>query len=559
MVNTDGGLQLTFDGRIYNFQALCAELESAGYVFRTRTDAELILHAYEHWGLGCLAKLRGAFAFGLWDARRRRLLLARDRIGEKPLYYGRFGGHFFFASELRALLAHPAVSREIFPPAIDAYLSYGYVPAPHTVFRGIYKLPPAQYLILDANRERSQTRVGHYWTLDGGPKLNLDEREVGDALHEKLDEAVRLRMTGGAPAGAFLSGEIESSVVVGLMARHSSQPIKTFSIGFNWQNYNELNHTRRIAEKLGTDHHELIVKPDPLELLPHLARYHGEPYADPSAVMAFYASQLVRRHVTVALNGDGGDDGFAGYELYEEASSTEQLRSVSAAAAGAQTVNRARPHLPVLASPQGRVQITQGGLQVLSRPLPQRRTGELPYFSQDERRVIYSKDFRAQLSVEAGARNLMAEATGVDARSYLLYDPPAKADGTPMGNGLEVRLPFLDHEVMELAAHLPARLKSPGKSLRHLLRSTFADWLPPDIAPRSKTGVALPVGRWFRGPMRGLLCDALLLESRSRGYFQPMQIARLVDDHLNERADHSFRLWNLLMLELWQREFVETE
>ncbi|MGH9847737.1 MAG: asparagine synthase (glutamine-hydrolyzing), partial [Blastocatellia bacterium] len=343
MTNAAGDVRITFNGEIYNYQALRSELESHGYRFRTRTDTETILYAYQQWGERCLTKLRGMFAFAIWDQTKKRLFLARDRVGKKPLFYAQLGDQFLFASELQGILANPSVPREVNLPAIDAYLSYGYIPAPQTGFQAIRKLPPAHYLILEAKQaiqNRWKTRIERYWALDYLPKLEIGEEEACEALREKMSEAVRLRMISDVPLGAFLSGGIDSSIVVGLMAKASGAKVKTFSIGFQEAAYNELAHARRIAEKWETDHREFVVEPDAVGILPKLVRHYGEPYADSSAIPTFYVSQLTRRHVTVALNGDGGDESFAGYERYLANRYAERLHALPGAAAAARTLAR---------------------------------------------------------------------------------------------------------------------------------------------------------------------------------------------------------------------------
>ncbi|HMY73288.1 MAG TPA: asparagine synthase C-terminal domain-containing protein, partial [Blastocatellia bacterium] len=395
-------------------------------------------------------------------------------------------------------------------------------------------------------------------------KLKLDEHEVGEALREKLSEAVRLRMIADVPLGAFLSGGIDSSIVVGLMAQQSTQPVKTFSIGFKEAEYNELEHARRIADKWNTEHHEFVVEPNALEVIPKLVRHYGEPYADSSAIPTFYVSQLTREHVTVALNGDGGDESFAGYERYLGNRLAERFQGIPGTKLAAKTLGRL---LPDSVDPKDRVRNVRRFLNVMTQPMPQRYARWLTYFTADDKASLYRPEFRAQLNGAARAdwlADLVAErreldpvdaAMSVDIDSYLPFDLLVKVDIAAMANSLEARSPLLDHHVMEFAAQLPASLKLRGKNLKHLLKTEFSDLLPPENVNRRKAGFALPVGQWFRGPLRELLCDALLSNAKSRPYFQAPQVARLVDDHLNSRADHSFQLWDLMMLELWHREF----
>jgi len=582
MSNADGNLLITFNGEIYNFQQLRRELEGLGHNFRTLTDTETIIYAYEQWGVDCLAKLRGMFAFGIWDRRRRRLFLARDRVGKKPLFYARIGDRFLFASELQGILADKDVPREVDPRAIDAYLGYGYVPAPHTAFKGIYKLPPAHYLTLDLKQTGFEKRVERYWSLNYEPKLRISEDDACEALREKLTEAVRLRMISDVPLGAFLSGGIDSSIVVGLMAKLSDAKVKTFSIGFKEAAYDETGHARRIAERWGTDHHEFIVEPDALSILPKLVRHYGEPYADSSAIPTFYVAQMTRRSVTVALNGDGGDESFVGYERYLANYLAERMQSVPGVALAARALGRV---IPDSINPKSRARQARRFLAVASKPMAERYPRWVITFQDEAKLRLYSHEFSGLLNGHAGGsgaellRDLFAggsrggsygspksdsplhpvDATmAVDVASYLPYDLLVKVDITSMANGLEARSPFLDHEVMEFAARLPIEIKFRGRRLKHLLKRAFADLLPPENVNRRKMGFGVPVGQWFRGPLRELLQEALLSrQSLARGYFREPEVRRLVDEHLELRADHSFQLWNLLMLELWHREFLE--
>jgi len=564
--NQDGTVWITFNGEVYNFQALRGELESLGYRFRTRTDTEVIVYAYEQWGTECVKRLRGMFAFAIWDRRRRRLFLARDRVGKKPLCYTRAGGRFLFASELQGLLADRDVPREVNLPAISDYLTYGYVPAPQTAYQGIYKLPPAHWLTLDVTPSGPVVHVERYWSLEYRPKLRLSEREAAEGLREKLSEAVRLRLTSDVPLGAFLSGGIDSSIVVGLMAGLSNCPVKTFSIGFKESAYNELDHARRVAERWGTDHHEFIVEPDALAILPLLVRHYGEPYADSSAVPTFYVSQMTRAQVTVALNGDGGDESFAGYERYLGNRLAERMQSLPGSAWSARALSRV---LPDSLNPKNRVRQAKRFLSVAALPMEKRYGRWLSYFGEEAKQQLYSRDFRAQLAgasdgwmrslfAEAGDLDPVDAAMAVDVQSYLPFDLLVKVDITSMANSLEARSPFLDHEVMEFAARLPVSLKLRGREAKYLLKHAFADLLPPQNVHRRKMGFGVPVGEWFRGPLRALLEDALLSQGAlGRGYFQPATLRRLVAEHLGRQADHSFSLWNLLMLELWHREFID--
>jgi asparagine synthase (glutamine-hydrolysing) len=507
------------------------------------------------------------FAFAIWDQRRRRLFLARDRTGKKPLFYFHDRQRFVFASELQALLADPAIPREINYPAIDFYLTWGYVPAPQTAYRGIFKVPPAHWMTVDLTPDAIGTHLERYWSLQYGPKSSITEDDAVEALREKLTEAVRLRMISDVPLGAFLSGGTDSSIVVGLMAGLSDRPVKTFSIGFKEAAYNELDHARRVAEKWSTDHHQFVVEPDALKVLPLLVRHYGEPYADSSAVPTFYLSQMTRAGVTVALNGDGGDESFAGYDRYLANRMAERVRTLPGAGTSARWLSRLLPDSP---DPRNRLRRAKRFLAVAAEPMQKRYARWVTYFTEEAKRRLYSRDLREQLDgsqphqwmdalfTDVQELDPVDAAMAVDVRSYLPYDLLVKVDITSMANSLEARSPFLDHEIMEFAAQLPVRLKLNGNASKYLPKRAFADLLPRENVQRRKMGFGVPIGEWFRGSLRPLLEDALVSHRAiGRGYFRPSHVRRLLSDHVERRADNSFLLWNLLMLELWHREFLD--
>jgi len=558
MANPDGGLQLTFNGEIYNFRELRRQLEAEGYVFHTQTDSEVILHAYDRWGDACVTRLRGMFAFGLWDARRKRLLLARDRVGKKPLFYARLGETLFFASEIQALLTVSDIPRDVNYSAIDTYLSYGYIPAPHTGFTHINKIQPGHTLVF--NQGDGELKTERYWSLNYQPKRDIDEEGACRLLRDKLTEAVRLRMISDVPLGAFLSGGIDSSIVVGLMAGLSTAPVKTFSIGFREAAFDETAHARRIAEKWGTEHHEFIVEPDASSIIPMLVRHYGEPYADSSSIPTYYVAQMTRQHVTVALNGDGGDESFVGYERYLANEMAARIQSVPGAAAAAGAL---RHLLPDSINPKSNLRRARRFLSVTSMPMAERYGRWLTFFTPEEKESLFTPEFKKLISSHDNGlyRNLFAEfeklgpidgAMAADVAAYLPYDLLVKVDITSMANSLEARSPFLDHEVMELAARLPVNLKYKDRQLKYLLKKAFADMLPPENVNRRKMGFGVPVGDWFRGPLKEMLLDSLTgAGAQTRDLIRGEEIRSLVDDHVSGRRDNAFKLWNLLMLELW--------
>jgi asparagine synthase (glutamine-hydrolysing) len=571
LANEDDSVWVTFNGEIYNFQDLRARLEALGHRFRTNTDTEAIVHAYEQYGARCVERFRGMFAFAVWDRNRRTLFLARDRVGKKPLYYTTTDGQFLWASELQALLRHPGVPRDLDPTALDDYLTYGYIPAPRTIFRGVRKLPPACRLTLTLTEDgRSSIAEEQYWQLAYVPKLDLDEDEAVDGLLEVLTEAVKLRLIADVPLGALLSGGLDSSLVVALMAGLSAQPVKTFSVGFEEAEFNELPHARRVAERFGADHHELIVGPGGTDVLPTLVRHYGEPFADSSAVPAYHVARLTRRHVTVVLNGDGGDESFGGYERYLGHAWAEHYRRVPAlirrGVAGAAAI------IPESLSRRSRLAQAKRFLQAGDLPPACRYLQWVSFFSDDMKRSLYAPELRQQLAGHraedwlAGLYDTARHGGGdaadtlldVDVRSYLPFDLLVKMDIATMANSLEARSPLLDHKVMEFAAQLPGRFKLRGGRLKYLLKRVGARLLPPENIRRRKMGFGAPVGRWMRNEL-GPLVDDVLLSPRSlgRGYFRPEAVRHLVRTHRDGKRDLTHQIWALLWLELWHREFVD--
>ena len=565
--NEDKTIWTVFNGEIYNFQELRADLQRLGHTFDSHTDTEVIVHAYEQWGTSCLHRFRGMFAFAIWDQKERRLFLARDRVGKKPLYYADNGKCFKFASELQGLLQNPEVRRQVDLEAVDSYLSWGYVPAPMTGFKNVWKLPPAHFLVLDVKPDGTETRVERYWDLPYSPKIVVGELEAAENLREKLTAAVRYRLISDVPLGAFLSGGIDSSVVVGLMAQVSGARVKTFSIGFDDNDYNELRFARAIAQRWGTDHTEMIVKPDELAILPKLVRHYGEPYADSSAIPTFYVSQMTRSGVTVALNGDGGDESFAGYDRYAAIRIADRIASFAFWGSAAAVLAKL---LPDSIDSKNGVRRAKRFLSVAHEERPVRYSNWVAYFTGARKKELYAPHFAeavAATSWQYWMENLWHEvdnlesvdaAMAIDIKSYLPYDLLTKVDIASMANGLEARSPFLDHVVMEFAAQLPVHLKLRGRESKYLLKKTFADLLPVENVRRRKMGFGVPIAKWLRTSSRVLLQDTLLSKrARERGYFKPDRVEHLVWEHLAERADYSFQLWNLLMLELWQQEFMD--
>jgi len=554
MQSEDGAVHIVFNGEIYNYRELRAQLVARGHRFATQSDTEVILRGYLEYGAACFEKLNGMYAIALWDRRTRSLLLVRDRFGEKPLFYQDDGERLVFASELKSLVEVPGFARTIDPAAVRAYVTFGYVPNPGSIFANVRKLPPAHYLVYRDGR----SELHRYWSLARNGASATDEREAEDLLATKLDEAVSSRLVSDVPFGAFLSGGLDSSVVVALMSRHLSQPVQTFSIGFREQAYNELSDARRVARHLGTEHHELVVEPDAVALLQQLVWYLDEPFADASAVPTFLVAQLARTKVKMVLTGDGGDEAFGGYDRY--------LRFLKLQGLGA-----ARPLASLAARTAGSILPGANGYRL--RRIGERLRQEFPdsYLSGV---ALTSPDLSAALLGEAGERNRyeglhldtaalarlgdLDRAVAIDLASYLPDDILVKLDRMAMANSLEGRSPLLDHRLVEFAVNLPPSLRVRGGRGKHLLRRVAARWLPPDVLAKPKQGFGIPLAEWFRGPLRELAEDTLASRAfRERGMLDPGAARHCLDRHLAHAADMSETLWVILSLELWCRRFLD--
>jgi asparagine synthase (glutamine-hydrolysing) len=557
----DPSVMVVFNGEIYNYREVQKELEGRGHRFHTHSDTEAIVHAYEEYGAGCVEHLRGMFAFALWDERRRELFIARDRAGKKPLYYTLTQtGTLVFGSELKSLLEHPEVERELDPEALDAYLTFGYVPDPLSIFRGIRKLPPGHHLTY----KDGQVQVTEYWDFPFEPEpAPRSEEDYLEELRALLDEAVRVRLVADVPLGAFLSGGVDSSAVVGFMARHTGRPVKTFSIGFHEDSYSELKYARIAAKHFGTDHHEFIVTPDICHIVDELAWHFDEPFADSSAIPTYMVSKLAREHVKVVLSGDGGDELFAGYTRY----GIDRQRSAFA-------------HLPSF--------LRRGVMRPLSRSLPHgawgrnflynvaldpiaRYVDSISVFSELNKPSLYTEDFRRRLQgLElAGARyrSLAAKvSTGkaldrvlyLDSKTYLPGDILTKVDRMSMAVSLEARVPLLDHHLIEFVARMPDTMKMRGLQTKYLFRRAVRDMVPAEILERPKQGFGVPLQQWINDQLRGRIHETLREQrTRERGLIEDVYVRRLLDEHERNRRDHSGQLWALFMLEQWQRIFVD--
>ncbi|HEY3135365.1 MAG TPA: asparagine synthase (glutamine-hydrolyzing) [Blastocatellia bacterium] len=563
--NEDKSVWVVLNGEIYNYPELRDELRSKGHQFYTQSDTEAIVHAYEEYGCDVPKRLRGMFAFALWDSKEERLLLARDRVGKKPLLYSVSNSKLIFASEFQSILQHPDVSREVDHTALSQYLSFMCVPAPLTAFRDVRKLEPGHTLIW----QNGDVKTEQYWSLDFSNKIDIDEQQACERVVELLRDAVRVRLMSDVPLGAFLSGGIDSSAIVALMSELSAGQVKTFSIGFEEQDFSEIDHARRIADRFGTEHHEFVVKPDALEVLPSLVRHYGEPYADSSAIPTYYLSKLTRQHVTVALTGDGGDECFGGYERYNAMRIGEQYNRLPRMVRDhlVQPAIEAMPQTKTTRSAYGRVRRLLGAI---GQPRAERYLKLTCAFNDELKARLCTPEFLGRSARSSALAYMQTWFSGngeldivdrlmmADTNNYLPNDLLVKVDIASMAVSLEARAPFLDHHLMEFAASLPASYKLRGMTTKYLLKRALKGLLPEENLSRRKMGFGVPISHWFRRELKGFLSDAILsTRALGRGYFETEIIKHLVKEHADGRRDYSPQLWTLLMLELWHREFID--
>jgi asparagine synthase (glutamine-hydrolysing) len=556
--NEDGTIWVVFNGEIYNYAELRAELTARGHRFYTSSDTETIVHAYEQWGQAAFARLRGMFGIALWDSREGSLLLARDRVGIKPLHYAVVGQRLYFGSEIKSILAAGDITPTLDSTALDHYLSFLYTPRDTSIFAGIDKLPPGHVL----RWHEGTVRITRYWQVPAEERQPQSEGEAVEALQQVLRDAVRSHLMSEVPLGAFLSGGVDSSVVVGLMSEASTQPVRTFSIGFDDPRYDELEHARVVAQHFGTDHHEFVVKPDALAIIDELIAHFDEPFGDSSAIPTWYVSEIARRHVTVVLSGDGGDELFGGYERY---SPHPRIAAFDrwAPPASRQVASLVWPLLPHGAT--GKNFLRRAARDVRGRYLDQ-----IAYFQSDEKRALLSGDMQRAIGNADSESRLAAhfdhlrrlpwdgQMMHFDFETYLPEDILTKVDRMSMAHSIESRVPLLDNNVVDFAATLPAALKIKNGRKKHILKEAAASLLPAHILNRRKQGFAVPVGGWFRGDLREFFSDVLLSKAaQERGYFDRGFIDRLVREHLTGRRDHTLRLWGLVVFELWHRQYLD--
>jgi asparagine synthase (glutamine-hydrolysing) len=561
----DRRVAVVLNGEIYNFRELREELIARGHVFGTSGDTEVIVHLYEELGPRCIERLHGMFGLAIWDSTRRRLVLARDRLGKKPLFYAITRAGVCFASELRALLENPEVPRELDFAAIDAYLAFRYIPSPLSAFVNVRKLPPAHRLVY----ENGVAQTERYWRLDFSTKRRFtSDEEALEGVREHLRRAVRRRMISDVPLGAFLSGGVDSAAVVAFMAEASVEPVKTFSIGFRSE-LDERPLARRVAQHFATDHHELVVEPDAVEILPRIVRHHGEPFADATSVPTFYLAEMARQHVTVALNGDGGDEAFGGYNRYRAALLAGRLELLPSLMRRG-LANAARKLPPTAQIDSRRMRARRLG-ETLTLDDAGRHFHYMTALQGLRRDTLYTPNFAAELDMssaetnfrsvweEGTASNLVDHMLEVDSLTFLPDDLLTKVDIATMAYSLEGRSPLLDHELMQFAAMLPERLKVTTGRQKVALRDAIRGIVPDEILDAPKRGFQPPVAEWFRDDLREYAREVLLDPAAvDRGYFRADAVSGLLDQHAAGLGDHSQGIWTLLLLELWHQEFVDS-
>ncbi len=562
--NEDGTLWLVANGEIYNYQALRRELAAQGHRFKTGSDCETILHLYEEHGDDCVQHLNGMYAFALWDARRRRLLIGRDRLGIKPIYLCSDGKRLLFASEAKAILAVPGVKAELDPAALSSYLALGYVPAPQSIFRGIRKLPPATLLVAEGGRVEER----RYWRVPGDVDRALSEDEWVARLRARLEESVRMQMVSDVPIGAFLSGGVDSSAVVAFMSAHSDRPVKTYAIGFGGGDaeayYNELPYARQVAQRFRTDHHEILVRPDVVSLLPRLLWHMDEPIADTAFITTYLVSEFARRDVTVILSGVGGDELFGGYRRYlgnhYQAYFGRLPAGLRRAALALGEKLPSDRHSPLLNA----MRLAKGFLSTAGLPFEERYRSYVQVFSADvaaqllRERCATERDALTDAFHAATSADDLNRMLSVDADTQLPDDLLLLTDKMSMAVSLECRVPLLDHELVELAARVPAGVKIRGGRLKHLMKASLKGLLPEGILTRKKRGFGTPMGAWLKGDLAPLVRYLLSEDAvKVRGLFRYPEIGRLIAAHEANRLDGTDQLLALLNLEIWARIYLD--
>ena len=558
--NETGDIWVVYNGEIYNFPSLRAELEARGHIFKSRTDTEVIVHAYEEYGDDCVNHFNGMFALALWDARNCRMLLARDHMGIKPLYYWADRDRLVFGSELKALTAHPDVPRRINLTAIDLFLSIEYIPSPITIYEDVFKLPPGHRLVLEGGR----LEVSQFWDIPLQP-VGQNEDECAEILADLMKEAVGMRLISDVPLGAFLSGGIDSSTVVGYMSQFGSQPVKTFSIGFQDATYNELPYAEAVARHFGTEHHFEVLDPDVSGLTEDLVRHHDEPFADTSIFPTYLVSRLARQHVKVALSGDGGDELFAGYDTYR----AEQLSRVYGKLPNVlrrDMIPAFAGMLPPQPAKKGTINKVKRMIEGASMDPALQHTRWMIFMNDRDKDCLYRSDLKKVLEQgstssffeghfrEAGSFGSLAQQQYVDMKTYLADDILTKVDRMSMAVSLEARVPLLDHRIAEFALNLPPHMKLNGSRTKIIMRRAVKRLVPDLVIEKPKEGFSIPMKHWLTSSLKPMMMDLLSNDTiKRRGYFNPQVVSTWIQEHLDGQVNHSHRLWALMVLELWHQ------
>ncbi|MFC1684776.1 XrtA/PEP-CTERM system amidotransferase [Pseudomonadota bacterium] len=567
LFNEDGSVVVTFNGEIYNFPELSRQLQASGHVFKTHSDTEVIVHAWEEWGESCVDHFRGMFAFAIWDRNQRILFLARDRLGKKPLHYSLLSnGHFIFASEMKALYVHPLLNREVDPTAIEDYFSFGYVPDPKSIFSNVFKLPPAHTLTLKQGSTSIAPRP--YWDIQFDRMEVNSESTALNELTERIREAVAIRMVSEVPLGAFLSGGVDSSAVVAMMAQTSDSPVNTCSISFTNPKFNEAEFAKLVADRYHTNHHVETVDPDDFSLIDKLADIYDEPYADSSSIPTYRVCELAKKHVTVALSGDGADEYFSGYRRHRWHMNEERVRSVLPYSIRGPLFGLLGKVYPKL-DWAPRFLRAKTTFQALARDSVAAYFHSVSILSDDMRNKLFSDDFKSQLAGYNAIEVFRKHAANcpsshplsliqyLDLKTYLVGDIHTKVDRASMANSLEVRAPLLDHQLIDWVSRLDPDFKLNGQMGKYILKKAMEPHLPADVLYRSKMGFAVPLAEWFRGPLKQHVRDSLMGGSmRDSGYFNMGYVEHLVTQHQAGLRDYSASIWTLLMFDAFQRQVL---
>jgi len=563
--NEDKSLSIVFNGEIYNYRDLRRELESKGHVFQTNADTEVIVHAYEEYGTECPAKLNGMFGFAIWDQHKNRAFLARDRIGIKPLYYYVDNNRLVFGSELKSILQIPDIPRSVEPKALDTFLTFEYIPSPFSIFKNIFKLPPGHWLLY----QNGQAKIQQYWSFNY-ETTNQSEDDFSNELCSILEDAVKIRLMSDVPLGAFLSGGLDSSTIVAMMTRNSSERVKSFSIGFDESTYNELPFARTIASHFHTEHYEEIIKPDITELAERILRQLDEPFGDFSVFPTLLVSEMARKYVTVVLSGDGGDELLGGYETYLAQRIAQQYSRLPSFLRK-WAIEPVVSALPPTEKKKGLINKAKRFTEGSRLPDHLQHVRWMIFLQQAEKELLYSNSFASSLNgynshgfieeqfLNVASNDPLDQQEYVDIKTYLVDNILVKVDRMSMAASLETRVPLLDHRFVEFAARLPSSMRIRGKQTKYILKKAMQDILPQSILDRGKEGFSIPIKNWMKYELKPLMTDALSEKNvREKGFFSPHYVQRLIKEHLTNRENHSHRLWALMVFHLWYDYYMKS-